>query len=450
MRSRSTWCFSARSQMLVAGVLGVSLAACSDVNRPVAPTLRSVTPAFANNAGEPRGAFAFEPLASSAACTTGGNANAPFLIPAGFSQSIIASEPQFLDNPDMHTQNETGPDAGRYLYRTHELGSNAGVSVTDLFTGQTRILARRADWERFDGIAWTPWGTLLASEEAGNGAIPDPAVPQALAGLVYEFNPITGAAVARPALGSKSHEGNRFDPQGNHYGISETNPGFIFRFVPDTWGDLAKGQLYALKVVNPTGDRVGDAIWVLLDRAAVQVDASAAALAAGATGYNRPEDVEIATSTGNNRGGDNVLYVAVTGPGDNRILGVDLRQPGGGADHSTAFVYDYVKPGVNAPADFEWPDNVALDRSGNLFITEDPATAPTTKRGDDIWVAVPPKGDGDKHQPAAAVLKFASLTDCSAEPTGLYFDLLSDRLFVHAQHRGGDGLDKSVAIAPNR
>ena len=37
------------------------------------------------------------------------------------------------------------------------------------------------------------------------------------------------------------------------------------------------------------------------------------AASAGATGYNRPEDVEIATSTGNNRGDANVLYV---GPGN--------------------------------------------------------------------------------------------------------------------------------------
>ena len=172
----------------------------------------------------------------------------------------------------------------------------------------------------------------------------------------------------------------RVDAQGNVYGISETNPGFIYRFVPDARGDLSSGQLYALEVVNPTGDRVGEAEWIPLDRTAVQVDANAAALAAGATGYNRPEDVEIATSTGNNRGGANVLYVALTGPSnpvDNRVIAIDLREPEGGSDHATAFVYDYVKWGVNAvQGDFEMPDNLALDRNGNLYITEDPATAP--------------------------------------------------------------------------
>jgi len=47
---------------------------------------------------------------------------------------------------------------------------------------------------------------------------------------------------------------------------------------------------------------------------------------------------------------------------------------------------------------------------------------------------------------AASVLRFATLTDCDAEPTGIYFDMKSKRLFVNMQHRGGDKLDKVVAI----
>jgi secreted PhoX family phosphatase len=234
---------------------------------------------------------------------------------------------------------------------------------------------------------------------------------------------------------------------GNVYGISENNPGFIFRFVPDTKGDLSSGQLYALKIVNATGDRTGEAEWIPLDRAAVQVDAQATALAAGATGYNRPEDLEIATSSGNNRGGNNVLYAALTGaanPVDNRVIAIDLREPQGGADHATAFVYDYVKWGVNTTTQFEMPDNLALDQQGNLYIAEDPGGSwPTKTKGDDIWMATPGNGP---HSPASSVTRFASLTDCTAEPTGIYFDIKSDRLFVNVQHRGGDRLDKAVAI----
>lgn len=359
---------------------------------------------------------------------------------------IIASEPAFPDLIDMNTQNETGPDAGRFLYRTHETPTNGAVSVTDLETGVTRVLAQRADWEQLDGIVWTRSRTILFAEERIVAVLPDPMVPQARGGLVYELDPTTGATVPRPALGAKSHEGMRFDPQGNLYSISESNPGYIFRFVPDVHDDYTSGQLFALKVIVPTGDRTGTAVWLPLDRAAVQVDANAEATRAGATGYNRPEDVEIATSTGNVRGGANTMYVSVTGAGDTRVLGVDLREPAGGGDHGSAFVYDYVRRGLNAPADFESPDNLALDHAGNLYIAEDPGTAPLTRRGDDVWVATPGESNGDEHGPAARVVRFASLTDCQAEPSGIYFERTDDRLFLNVMHRGGDRLDKALAV----
>ena len=52
-------------------------------------------------------------------------------------------------------------------------------------------------------------------------------------------------------------------------------------------------------------------------------------------------------------------------------LRIDLREPQGGADHETVQVSDYVRAGVNAPLDFQQPDNLALDGNGNLYITED-------------------------------------------------------------------------------
>jgi uncharacterized protein len=379
----------------------------------------------------------FIPLAASAQCTPGGDVAALLHLPSGYSQTVIASEPDYLDVPDMQTLNQTGPQAGRYLYRTHELSSNGGVSVTDLWTGETQVLVRRADWEALDGIAWTPWGTILFAEERGASSFPDPDFPAARAGLVYELDPASLQVTVRPAIGSRSHEGMRFDAQGNLYGISETNPGALFKFVPDRRGDLSSGQLYALKVVNDPGDGTGEAEWIPLDRAASQISSDAEAARVGATGYFRPEDIELATSTGNSRG--HVLYVAVTGNSSTvrgRVLAVELRNDG------TAFVSNYVKVGENVSNDFLMPDNVALDHTGRLFIAEDPGSAGSTGQGDDIWVATP----GADRFHAADVSRFASLTDCAAEPTGLYFDRSNGALFVNIQHRGRDGRDKTLAI----
>lgn len=442
-------------RFILAGASALCLTACTDDAVSTAP--RPQMTSFASSMGLGGQGFEFTPLSSSFTCTvTGGDPVNPVALPAGFGQTIIASEPQFADAIDMNTQNEKGPQAGRFLYRPSE-GSVSEVTVTDLWNlgpNSTKRFAFRSDWESLDPIVWTPWGTILVGEEANVAGKPDPDYPSANAGLVYELIPSAGdpsvldRIVARPAIGSKSHEGMRFDKQGNLYSISERNPGYIFKFTPDVKGDLSSGQLYVLKITLPTGDRTGEAEWIPLDRSAVKIDASAAADAVGATGYNRPEDVEIATSSGNNRGSMNTLYVAVTGlsgPTDNRIIGIDLREPTGGSSHSTAFVYDYVKPGINTSApDFSMPDNLALDPAGNLYIAEDPGGSFANKRnGDDIWLARPGNGP---HSAASSVERFGSLTDCDAEPTGIYWELGGNRLFVNIQHRGGDHLDKAVAI----
>jgi hypothetical protein len=448
------------SRLALGIVAGICLTACSDEAVTTAPNLE-VTSLVTTSRDIGEEGFRFTALPSSFACTiSGGDPVNPISLPPGLNQTIIASEPQFADAIDMNTQNESGPDAGRYLYRPSE-GSVGEVTVTDLKhlgPNSTKRFAFRQDWESMDPIVWTPWGTLLVGEETNAQVRPDPDYPGAKAGLVYELVPSRGdpsvlaAIITRPALGSKAHEGMRFDKKGNLYSISERNPGYIFKFSPDRKGDLSSGQLYALKITVPTGDRTGEAEWIPLDRDAVKIDASAAADAAGATGYNRPEDVEIATSTGNFPNNPNTLFVAVTsplGPVDNRVLAIDLGDQRGNdgrgkKSSSNAFVYDYVKIGLNTTSEFEWPDNLALDPNGNLYIAEDPGGSFATKRkGDDIWVARPGRGP---HAPASSVERLGSLTDCDAEPTGLYWELNGDRLFVNVQHRGGDHLDKAVAI----
>lgn len=376
----------------------------------------------------------FAPIAGSAACVAPPSLPSdfatyqPFVLPAGHTQRVVSQEIADWrplagtggDLPDMMTLNETGPNAGRYLYRTHEVGANGAVTVTDLQTGQTRLVDQQAHYEALDGIVWSPNQTLLFAEERIVASFRDPRVPNAVGGLVYEYNPRTGVTQPLPAVGARSHEGLRFDAQGNLYGVSESTPGAngsgaIYKFVPDRRGDYTRGQLYALKVLDAT-TREGDAVWVKLSRDAVRVNSDAEAIAKGATGWGRPEDIEISTNVGNTRGGQ-VMYVTSTS--ERLVLRIEL-------DGDRAVVSNFVKEGINVTG-LDNPDNLALDNQGNLFILEDNGPG-------DIWVV---RAGNPKARVAAKVELFASLADCSAEPTGLYFDRSSQRGWVHVQHAGG-------------
>jgi hypothetical protein len=63
----------------------------------------------------------------------------------------------------------------------------------------------------------------------------------------------------------------------------------------------------------------------------------------------------------------------------------------------------------------------------------------------DIWVAA---AGGGEQLAAARTIRFASLTDCTAEPSGVYFDETGTVLYVHALHRAGQ--DLSVMITPEK
>ena len=101
--------------------------------------------------------FAFVPLTQSGA-TKSMRPCTPLVLPNGFTQSILVQELPYCskaritldvvaetsDRTDMHTVNETGSDAGRYLYRTHEADEGrAAISVIDLLAGQNGYLHGR-------------------------------------------------------------------------------------------------------------------------------------------------------------------------------------------------------------------------------------------------------------------------------------------------------------------
>jgi len=444
---------------------------------------------FSAHAGETvNGPMAFNPIPASAYELTNSWGDMPFLIPDGYRQYKVADERDlniyeiypggvdvgrdYPDLSDMNTVNETRKQAGRFLYRTHEVDNCGAVSVHDLETGATKVIAQASDctpsspaigpqFAEFtrggdlDGIRWTPWGTVLFAEEDPQGRLYE---------LVLDQNdPSVAVDVKdRPAVGRIRHEGIEVGRAGEVYVIDELNGGSIFKFVPDTHGDLSSGQLYALKVSgisdaeqkwNGEAGATGMFEWVALDRTQVQIDANVAAEDVNATEYGRPEDIERIGNT---------LYVATTS--SDRVLAIDLDQQ---------IITPFVQAGANVPAQdlsavgpvnnpptdqfvtgFDDPDNLAQGPDGRLWVVEDNSPS-------DIWVAEP---DHDGDGMADDVHLFASLRDGSwtcddnqggqcfdwgdngAEATGIYFGKDPKTLFVNIQHAEAELRDGTWAI----
>jgi Ca2+-binding RTX toxin-like protein len=390
----------------------------------------------------------------------------PFALTSEWSQEVLESQatlgpgesmPVGNDGSswgDMLTLNETGPEAGRYLFRAHELftslGGNAGVSRTDLVTGETVTIAQRADFDSMDAMFWTPWGTALTGEESANlpAEFRDPAHPNAVNGLVYEIlNPLADPAdiqiVARPALGSMAHEGMAFDADGNVYVIDELNGGGIYKFVPNSYGDLSSGVLYVLKDADAAdGADLGSATWIPLNNADgtlipgvtdPQVNSRQSADDVGATNYLRPEDLQMSRLAN----GNEVLYVATTT--DNRVLSIEFADAGPVVRNFVSRATPTVNPDgtLGAPVDtrLNSPDNLAIDAEGRIYIVEDSSPS-------DIWGTVDANNDGV----AEAVGLFASLSTAGAEATGLYFNPFNpNEAFVNVQHSSSDN-DATIVL----
>jgi secreted PhoX family phosphatase len=334
------------------------------------------------------------------------------------------------------------------MYRTHELRypsnqpEGGSVSVVDLKTGETRLLAQDASYDALDGIRWTPWGTVLFAEETDGGRLFE---------IELENDLMTAKAVHdRPAVGRIAHEGIDLDGEGNVYVVDEHRGrssgcdlgtpcgGGVYKFVPDTYGDLSSGSLYVLGIIDATRrDNTGQGVWLGPIDAS---DARRSGTLAGGVSYQRPEDLEII---------NNKLYVAITeGPRDEygreyyegRVIAIDLE---------TLEVTNFVKAGVNVPVEigrpgdeghqsgFDSVDNLAEAPNGDLIMIEDNSPS-------DIWFA---SAKTDKFGASEKVSLFASLTDPGAEGTGIYFSPLDPKtLYVNVQHSAADDGDATWAI----
>jgi len=90
-------------------------------------------------------------------------------------------------------------------------------------------------------------------------------------------------------------------------------------------------------------------------------------------------------------------------------------------------------------------DNVSFQpHTGNLMVLEDNSVTSVTslnplvteRRGNDLWICLP-AGDDDDVQTDGCV-RFGSIRDTSAEPSGSIFDGSGENAYVNIQHRAAN------------
>lgn len=165
------------------------------------------------------------------------------MLPQGFTSRIVARSSQTVPGTS-HTWHGA-PDGGAcfadgngWIYVSNaELSSGGGAGALRFDAAGNVIDAYRIlDGTRTNCAGGaTPWNTWLSCEEVDRG-------------FVYETDPFgENAAIQRPALGRFKHEAAACDPDLEVIYLTEdvTDGGF-YRFVPNTWGNLATGQLQVL------------------------------------------------------------------------------------------------------------------------------------------------------------------------------------------------------------
>ncbi|MFM2078098.1 MAG: hypothetical protein RJA49_1988, partial [Actinomycetota bacterium] len=406
------------------------------------------TPAFAAN--EDGGAITPKVLMSA------GDAATPVNAPAT-STRVGAENDMIALSPD-----------GRYLFTSSEAGVSDGITRLALKgrdKGTKEVLAANLPaWSRMDGMDWYPHGgpdgagVLLGSEEFS-------------AGGVWQIDPLSGAFARLGWVGNYSHEGIAIAADGTLYLGDENRTGAIYKAVPNDPADLTAGGTLSYLVptsVDPTGWKA------VVDPTAAIAEASAG----GAILFDRPEDFE---------GHDGRVYFTVTEPiadsgsrhgaagqvvnrggvySMNTIGVPDLaQQSAAAADHSLTPMIEVNDPKYSSAAQakdqqgLQFPDNIAFDREGNLWVHEDipdGATFPASgvdvskqvrDQQDELYVFVLDKkgaaivANPDSSGPglsggykAADMRSSVAATPCENEFTGGVFAKNGTTLYINQQH----------------
>ncbi|KND04181.1 uncharacterized protein SPPG_01614 [Spizellomyces punctatus DAOM BR117] len=360
---------------------------------------------------------------------------------------------------------------------------NPSVQAVDLKTGKVTTFLR--GMTRCDGLRVTPWGTVLATEEDDKGGVYEifdpfnlPAGTTVTDRATGSIADATGAkvdkVVKRTALPTIAWEGLYIDPSGVVYGGDELRPGSgkqganggsLYKFVPTkplkskgvirnpADSPLAAGAVYAFQASciahgeakfpqAGQGCEIGEGGWVRIPNPSA---ARSEADRVRATGYYRPEDlindphykgpgVRICwTNTGaadaKNYGEVNCLIdETVVTDGEISRHQQSYATIGGKVAYATANRF------ITGTPEFNQPDNLDFQpNSRNVAIIEDNPNG-------DIFMCLP---DGaDKDTESDGCIRFLSVRDTSAEPTGFTFLPGGTKAILSIQHSNDELMTK--------
>ena len=399
------------------------------------------------------------------------NADDPFLLSTGLTATLITDRdtlnaqglPATFGNWDMSAFDASSQS----IYVPAEVGSGAGVFRYDVHKGMFKVLiegnasgireadpaafdAANDDFARLDPATATPFGSLLTGEETSGGRLFEIRNPKSNGKNIHvEF-------LAK--VPSVAHEGLRFDSQGNLYFVDENNSGSVYKFVPQSHGNLKVGQSFVLVVdafagnaaenwnsaTNSSQPRTGAAHWEPLtdeqgNALAGIADPFAFVTTTGGRNaaddingapYGRPEDITLTTLAN----GNEIVYFTATS--ENAVYGIEL------VGDTTANVGIFANrdtvdlaTGNSVGSSLASPDNLETGADGTIYIIEDQNGGVNA----DIWKAVDANNDGV----AESIGRWLSLGVVGAEPTGLEQDPNDpNRFILNIQHpaSGNDAL----------
>jgi secreted PhoX family phosphatase len=342
-----------------------------------------------------------------------------------------------------------------------------------------------------DPVRRTPWGTILVGEEAGaTGGLYELIDPVHITTAITVTNRATGAnsdpmhLAKRQAVGSLSFESLAIQEDGTTIFGDELAPsggnagGGIYKFVPampfqggsaitvPAQSPLVSGTVYGLRVAASKssnwgqGAETGAGAWVQVNLAgAGVVDASGNIILRTAqglqrfTGYYRPEDMDVdpiaaekgllrACWANTGRKSHTDSSVVENSAVESEIMWLTENPPSVNDPMPLTGTIPTVERFVTGSEGRAMYDNVAFQpHTGNLVILEDgpvdvvKSTNPlvTELRGNDLWICLPDGKDDDALTDGC--VRFASIRDTSAEPSGFIFFASGEEALVSIQHR---------------